>query len=109
MDLIYLKQATTLLSHYYLCQIAAHRPFITSRRSSPLSLTSLIICTNAARSAIRILEHAILQTDDNELGALEARLDQTTDILRMRQVKRGIDLVQDVHWCGLELEQGHDE
>jgi len=31
--------------------------------------------------AVRILEHAILQTDNDELTALEPRLDQATDIL----------------------------
>jgi hypothetical protein len=27
----------------------------------------------------------------------------------MRFIKCGIDFVKDVHWCGLELEESHDE
>lgn len=27
----------------------------------------------------------------------------------MRQVQCGVDLVEEVHWCWLELEQGEDE
>jgi hypothetical protein len=33
---------------------------------------------------VRVLEHAVLETDDNELTALEARLEEATDILCMR-------------------------
>lgn len=32
---------------------------------------------------VRVLEHAVLQTDDDELGALEPRLYQPANILRM--------------------------
>jgi len=32
---------------------------------------------------ICVLEHAILQTDNNELGTLESSLDQATDVLCM--------------------------
>ncbi len=54
--------------------------------------------------SIRILEHAIFQTHNNELTALEPCLDQSADILRMREVQCGIDLVENVHRGGLELE-----
>jgi hypothetical protein len=37
----------------------------------------------SAEDAIRVLEHAVLQTDDDELRALETRLDETADILSM--------------------------
>lgn len=63
----------------------------------------------SAENAVGVLEHAVLQTDNDELGALEASLDQATDVLRVRQVQRGVDFVQDVHGGGLELQQGHDE
>ena len=59
--------------------------------------------------AVRILEHSIFQAHDDELRALELRLDETSNVLRVRQVESGVDLVQDVHRCRLELEQGHDE
>ena len=29
--------------------------------------------------------------------------------MRVREIEGGVDLVEDVHWGGLELEQGHDE
>jgi hypothetical protein len=32
---------------------------------------------------IRVLEHTVLQTDDDELAALKPRFDETSDILRM--------------------------
>lgn len=59
--------------------------------------------------AVGILEHAVLERDDDELGALETCLDQATNVLCMRQIQSGINLVQDVHGSGLELEEGHDE
>src|SRR5690348_15210748 len=62
-----------------------------------------------AEDAVGILEHAVLETNDNELGALEARLDEAADVLRMRQVECCVDLVQNVHGRRLELQEGHDE
>jgi hypothetical protein len=53
--------------------------------------------------AIRVLEHPILQTDNNKLAAFEPGLDQAPDILRMRKVQGGINLVQYVHGRWLEL------
>lgn len=46
----------TLYCTYYHLQIFVHRPFITSTRdpTSALSFSSLAVCTNAARSCIRI-------------------------------------------------------
>jgi hypothetical protein len=62
-----------------------------------------------SEDAIRILEHTILQTDDNELTALETCFDQPANVLRMRQIQRGIDFVQDVHGRGFELEKCHNK
>lgn len=62
-----------------------------------------------AEDAVGVLEHAVLEGDDDELGALEARLDEPADVLRVRQVQRRVHLVQDVHRRRLELEQRHDE
>lgn len=36
--------------------------------------------------AVRVLEHAVLETDDDELGPLEASLDEAADVLRMGQI-----------------------
>ncbi|KAI0718739.1 hypothetical protein C8T65DRAFT_706675 [Cerioporus squamosus] len=56
-DGMFFKQCATLFSHFYLFQIAVHRPFIDKRkRQSPLSFTSIVICMNAAKSAIRVLD-----------------------------------------------------
>ena len=60
-------------------------------------------------NAVRVREHAILQTDDDELAAAEARADQAADVLRVREVERGVDFVEDVHWRGGVLEEGEDE
>lgn len=61
-----------------------------------------------AEDAVGILEHAILQGHHDELRALEASLDQATNVLGMGQIQRGVDLVENVHWRGFELQEGHD-
>ena len=57
----------------------------------------------------RVREHAVLQTDDDELRSLEASFEQTTDILCVGQVQRSINFVQNVHRRRLELEKSHDK
>lgn len=37
----------------------------------------------SAENAVRVLEHAVFQTDDDELRALESGLDETADVLGM--------------------------
>ncbi|KAF8315963.1 fungal-specific transcription factor domain-containing protein [Amanita rubescens] len=51
------EQMAVLHSLFYQLQIQVHRPFI--QKDSPLSLSSTIICTNAARSCARISEAQI--------------------------------------------------
>ncbi|KAK0442224.1 fungal-specific transcription factor domain-containing protein [Armillaria borealis] len=51
---IFLHQSAGLYCIYYMAQILIHRPFL--HTDSPLSIPSLVICTNAARSCTRILE-----------------------------------------------------
>ncbi|OJT05037.1 hypothetical protein TRAPUB_4102 [Trametes pubescens] len=54
-DLVFLNQSSVLYMKYYQLQIFIHRPFLpTSRKSSRLTLPSLAICTNAARSCIHV-------------------------------------------------------
>ncbi|KAI0763826.1 fungal-specific transcription factor domain-containing protein [Trametes elegans] len=53
---LFLGQSAVLYAAYYHVQISVHRAFITKQRGSPLSLASLIICTNAARSCVQVLE-----------------------------------------------------
>lgn len=65
-----------------------HRPLRQCNLSFKVGSSQSLHHTSAfaearAKDAVRVLEHAVLQTDDDELRALEPRLDQTTDILRM--------------------------
>lgn len=58
---------------------------------------------------VGVREQPLLERDDDELRALEAGAEELADVLRVREVERGVDLVQDVHRRGLELQEGHDE
>ena len=53
---LFLSQAATISAVYYLHQIAIHRSFMSSRRESPISPLSTIICVNAARAAFQVIE-----------------------------------------------------
>ncbi|KAI0644251.1 fungal-specific transcription factor domain-containing protein [Trametes meyenii] len=55
-DELFFRQSACLHAFFYLVQICVHRPFILPDHESPLSFPSLIICTNSARSCIRLLE-----------------------------------------------------
>ncbi len=59
--------------------------------------------------AICVLKHTVLQTDDDELRTLEARLDDPANVLCMGQIKRRVDFIQDVHRRRLELQESEDE
>ena len=62
-----------------------------------------------AKDPIRILEHAVLETDYDELAALEATLDQATNVLWVREVERRVDFIENVHGRRLELQQREDK
>ncbi|KAI0819576.1 fungal-specific transcription factor domain-containing protein [Trametes gibbosa] len=53
---LWLSQAATLHAVYCQVQITVHRSYLTSRRGSPHALASLIICTNAARSSVQVID-----------------------------------------------------
>ncbi|KAK1220718.1 Gypsy retrotransposon integrase-like protein 1 [Marasmius sp. AFHP31] len=54
---VFFRQSAELYTEYYLLQVLIHRQFIPSpKKPSPLSFPSLAICTNAARSCIRIAD-----------------------------------------------------
>ena len=56
-DLTFFNQSAYLHAFYFQIQIIVHRQWIPSaKKLSSLSLASLAICTNAARSAIHIIE-----------------------------------------------------
>jgi hypothetical protein len=60
-------------------------------------------------NAVGILKHAILQTDHDELAALEPRLDDAADVLRVREIQRRVHFVEDVHGRGFELQECQDQ
>ena len=62
-NVLWLTQAGSLRALHYYVQFAVHRPFMAaSRRESPLSFPSVIICTNGSRSSIQVLEVLYKQT-----------------------------------------------
>lgn len=67
------------------------------------------LAESCTEDAVGILEHAVLQGHHNELRTLEACLDKATDVLGMRQIQRGIDLIENVHWRRFELQERHDQ
>ncbi|KAI0768787.1 fungal-specific transcription factor domain-containing protein [Trametes elegans] len=53
----FMNQSSVLYAKYYQLQIFVHRPFLPyARKSSRLSLPSLAICTNAARSCVHVVD-----------------------------------------------------
>jgi hypothetical protein len=78
------------------------------RRRQSLNCTSSIH-EPCAEYTICVLEHAILQADNNELRPLESGLDETSNILSVRKIQRRVNFVKNVHWRWLELEKRHDE
>lgn len=55
---------------------------------------------------IGILEQTLFETDDQELACFEVLFYHKADILSVAQIKRGVDLIQDVEWGWLVLKQG---
>jgi hypothetical protein len=56
-DATFFHQSAALYSIYYQLQIVVHRPFIPqSGKQSPIALSSLAICTNAARACSRVVD-----------------------------------------------------
>ncbi|KAH9926304.1 uncharacterized protein BXZ73DRAFT_49447 [Epithele typhae] len=56
-DTVFLTQSGLLFAHYYHSQIAVHRPFMSpTTNGAPRSFPSHIICMNAARSALHVLD-----------------------------------------------------
>lgn len=62
-DGLFFRQSAFLFTSYYQLQVYVHRPFIpTSRTASTLSFPSLVMCTSASRSCIRIVEVQMRRT-----------------------------------------------
>jgi len=55
-DKTFATQSTCIQTSYYQLQILIHRPFISPAKLSPLSFSSLAVCTNAARSCIHVCD-----------------------------------------------------
>mmetsp|Transcript_761 Transcript_761/g.2465 ORF Transcript_761/g.2465 Transcript_761/m.2465 type:complete len:274 (+) Transcript_761:1157-1978(+) len=58
---------------------------------------------------VGVVEHPLLERHDDELRVGEVALEHRADVLRVGQVQRGIDLVQDVHGCRFEEKHGQHE
>jgi hypothetical protein len=63
----------------------------------------------SAEDTIGVFEHAVLQTDNDELRATELGPDEAANVLRMREIQRCIDFVKNVQRRWLELEYCQDE
>jgi hypothetical protein len=110
-------------------RLAPHRARGRPTRSTllPLALSTTLvlrICRVALRSAlddaravaearaeqdVRVREKALFERDGDELRATEASAEERADVLRVREVKCRVDLVEDVHRRRLELQQRHDQ
>ena len=55
-NMVFLVQAGYLAAMHYSVQIAVHRPSISTKVRSPLALPAIVICTNAARSCVRMVD-----------------------------------------------------
>ena len=62
-----------------------------------------------AKEDVGIVEHAVLERDDNELGVLEVSLEHEPDILRVRQIQRRVHLVQNVERGWPEQQEAEDK
>jgi len=57
---------------------------------------------------ICVCERALFERDDDELGAFEASAEKLADVLCMWKVYGNVYFVENVHWSGIKLEEGHD-
>lgn len=55
-----------------------------------------------AEQHVGVIEHAVLQGNNDELGLFEMRLQHVSDVLRMTEIKGGIHFVQNVERGRLE-------
>ena len=55
---------------------------------------------------VRVVEHALLERDDDELRRLEVGPEHDADVLRVGQVEGRVYFVEDVHRRRLEEEHG---
>ena len=62
-----------------------------------------------AEENVDVREEAVFQREDDELCAAKACAEERADLVRVGQVERGVDLVEDVHRRRVELQQCHDQ
>jgi hypothetical protein len=55
---------------------------------------------------VSVLKKSLFKAHDDELGILEVFTDHLADVLCVRKVQCGVNLIQDVEWRGLEFKQG---
>lgn len=58
---------------------------------------------------VSIRKETLLETDDDKLATLEPVAEELPDVLGVRQVECGVNLVEDVHRRRLKLQEGHNE
>lgn len=61
------------------------------------------------KNPICVLEHAVLQTDNDKLRILKPSLNDSTDVLGVGQIEGGVDFVKNVHGCRLELQKSENK
>ncbi|KAG8929385.1 hypothetical protein FRC03_008980 [Tulasnella sp. 419] len=107
-DPIYFEQSALLHITYYHVQVLIHRPFIpgSPKKQSPLSFPSLAICTNAARSASRIIDiqrqRGCAVTPTHLVSAFTSGIVLLISIWGMKKSGGHVDVaahISDVHKC----------
>lgn len=53
---------------------------------------------------IRVREQTLLQRYHDKLRPFKPRAEQLADMLGVRKIQCSVELVEDVHWCGFELQ-----
>ena len=76
--------------------------------SNALHLAAVVLELNLVQH-VGVAEQTLLEGNNQELAVLEKTLDHEADVLGVRQVQGGVDLVQDVQRGRLVLEQGKNE
>ncbi|PIL25443.1 transcription factor [Ganoderma sinense ZZ0214-1] len=98
---VFLTQAATLAAWHRGHQIAVHRSFMSSsRRESPISPPSTIICTNAARATIHIADVLCKRrgslTHRNTGMVFMAAIVLMTNLLGLKRAGRAVHMEKDV-------------
>ncbi|KAI1785161.1 fungal-specific transcription factor domain-containing protein [Ganoderma leucocontextum] len=108
-NVLFLTQAATISAIFYQYQIAVHRSFMSSsRRESPISLPSAIICTNAARASIQVAEVLRKRTRNathwNAGLVFMSAIVLMTNMLGLKRSGRAVNTEKDLALVGKSVE-----